>query len=69
MKGLGLIHHVLQSYSIGHKLVVDDGFFLIRWIIGAEMAATALPPGQLFKPARPEGQGLIKESSCLAAPV
>ena len=41
MKRLGLIHHILQRHSIGHKLVVDDGLFLIGRIIRPEMTASA----------------------------
>jgi len=42
VKCLGLIHHVLQRYGIGHKLVVDDGLFLVLVIrnIGPEMTAS-----------------------------
>jgi hypothetical protein len=40
VKCLGLIHHVLQRYGIGHKLVVDDGLFLVIRIIGPEMSAS-----------------------------
>ena len=31
--GLGLIHHVLQRHSTGHKLFVNNGLFLISWIV------------------------------------
>jgi len=40
MECLGLVHHGLQSNSVGHKFVVDDGFFLIRRVIGTQMAAS-----------------------------
>lgn len=40
MKGLSLVHHILQGHCIGHKFVVDDGLFQISRIIGPEMAAS-----------------------------
>ena len=33
MKCLGLIHHGLERHRVGYKFVVNDGLFLISWVI------------------------------------
>ena len=38
VQGLRLIDHILQRDGIGHQLIVDDGFFVIRRIVGAQMS-------------------------------